>query len=60
LLAVTAFELADGFGLMSNVYDPIDLAANAAGVALAWAVDSLGTRAAAAHRAPGIRPPARR
>jgi hypothetical protein len=41
LLAVEAIELTDGFGVMSNVYDPADLAANALGVAVAWAVDRL-------------------
>jgi hypothetical protein len=41
LLAVEAFELTDGFGVMSNTYDPLDLVANAAGVAAAWALDRL-------------------
>ena len=44
LLAVTAFEITDGFGFMANVYDPLDLLANAAGVGLALAVDLLSTR----------------
>lgn len=44
LVAVTAFELTDGFGLMANVYDPLDLVANAAGVGLAVAVDAATTR----------------
>ena len=44
LAAVTAFELADGFGIMANVYDPIDLAANAAGIAAAIGVDLLTRR----------------
>lgn len=39
LAAVELFEISDGFGLMSNVYDRFDLAANALGVALAAAVD---------------------
>ncbi len=39
LLAVEAFELTNGFGVMSNVYDPLDLAANAAGVGAALLVD---------------------
>ena len=31
LLVVEAFELTDGFGIMSNVFDPLDLLANAGG-----------------------------
>lgn len=50
LLTVEAFEITDGFGVMSNTYDPLDLVANAAGVAAAWALDRLisarGTRVA--------------
>lgn len=41
LVAVDVFELSDGFGVMANVVDPLDLAANAAGIALAFAVDVL-------------------
>jgi hypothetical protein len=40
LLAVEAFEATDGFGVMSNVYDPIDFAANALGVGLALMLDA--------------------
>jgi hypothetical protein len=39
LAAVELFEAADGFGLMANVYDPVDFAANAPGVALAVVID---------------------
>lgn len=39
LAAVECFELTDGFGIMTNVYDPLDLVANTIGIALAWAVD---------------------
>lgn len=39
LLAVELFEATNGFGVMTNVYDPMDFAANAVGVALALAVD---------------------
>lgn len=39
LLAVEAFEVTNGFGVMSNTYDPLDLLANAAGISLALAVD---------------------
>jgi hypothetical protein len=45
LLVVQGFEVTDGFGLMSNTYDPWDLVANLVGVALAWAVDSCRRRA---------------
>jgi hypothetical protein len=38
-LAVELFEATDGFGVMSNVYDPGDYVANAAGVLLAVVVD---------------------
>jgi hypothetical protein len=41
LLAVEAFELTDGFGLMANVFDPGDLLANAAGIAVALLVDAV-------------------
>ncbi len=44
LLAVEAFEITDGFGVMTNVYDPIDLAANAAGIAFAIIVDVISSR----------------
>jgi hypothetical protein len=44
LLAVESFELADGFGIMTNVYDPLDLLANALGVLLAYFVDIASTR----------------
>jgi hypothetical protein len=40
-LIVALFEVADGFGVMTNVYDPVDLAGNALGVGLAVAVDAL-------------------
>lgn len=41
VFAVSAFELSDGFGFMDNVYDPLDLIANAAGIGLAVLVDLL-------------------
>jgi hypothetical protein len=44
LVAVEAFELSDGFGVMANVVDPVDLVANTVGIALAVAVDVLTTR----------------
>jgi hypothetical protein len=39
LLLGEAFEMFDGFGIMTNVYDPFDFLANAAGVGLAFASD---------------------
>lgn len=39
LLVVQLFEATDGFGVMSNVYDPIDFVANAVGIGLALVVD---------------------
>ncbi len=41
LTVVELFEVSNGFGVMTNVYDPLDLAANAVGIALALAVDSV-------------------
>lgn len=40
LATVEAFEVFDGFGFMSNTYDPWDLAANAVGIALAFLADA--------------------
>ena len=40
LVAVEAFEATNGFGIMSNVYDPVDFAANALGVGLALTIDA--------------------
>lgn len=54
LAAVELFEVFDGFGIMANVYDSIDLVANAAGVLLALIVD---TALAFPHRKPGGRFP---
>lgn len=54
LTVVGAFEVTDGFGVMSNVYDPVDLAADAVGVGLALATDTgiqvLGSRRSARAR----------
>lgn len=44
LAAVELFEVSNGFGIMSNVYDSMDLVANGAGVLLALIVDSLRTQ----------------
>jgi hypothetical protein len=44
LLVVEAFELTDGFGVMSNVFDPVDLLANLVGIAAAVAVDLVVSR----------------
>lgn len=44
LLVVEIFELTDGFGILTNVYDPFDYLANALGVALAYFVDGLFAR----------------
>jgi hypothetical protein len=43
---VELFEALDGFGVMSNTYDPMDYAANAVGVSLAVAIDLLTRRRA--------------
>ena len=39
LLVVESFELTNGFGVMTNVYDPVDLVANAVGVGLGLLAD---------------------
>ena len=44
LLAGELFELTNGFGIMSNVYDPWDYLANALGIGLALGIDLLVTR----------------
>lgn len=44
LLAVELFEVTDGFGVMANVYDPLDFVANAAGVGLAVITDCATSR----------------
>ncbi|HUT03462.1 MAG TPA: hypothetical protein VM163_06180 [bacterium] len=44
LAAVTSFEITDGFGVMANVYDAVDLLANGAGVGFAVLVDLLSDR----------------
>jgi hypothetical protein len=49
LLVVEAFELTDGFGVMSNVFDPLDLVANVVGVGLAVAVDAVAGRVRPVH-----------
>lgn len=41
LAVVELFEAWDGFGVMTNVYDRGDFAANAVGIALALAVDCI-------------------
>jgi hypothetical protein len=43
-LAVQLFEVLDGFGVMTNVYDRLDLAANTAGIVLAITLDVVVTR----------------
>lgn len=39
LAVVELFELTNGFGVMSNVYDPMDLLANVVGVGIALGAD---------------------
>jgi hypothetical protein len=43
-MAVQLFELLDGCGVMKNVYDRLDLAANTAGIALAITSDVIVKR----------------
>ena len=44
LLAVELFEITNGFGVMTNVFDRFDLLANAAGIGFAFLVDAATTR----------------
>lgn len=44
LVVVELFEVTNGFGVMSNVYDPMDLLANVVGVGIALAADIAWTR----------------
>jgi hypothetical protein len=39
LTVVELFEAFDGFGIMSNTFDPIDYLANAVGIAMAFLID---------------------
>jgi hypothetical protein len=41
---VELFEITNGFGIMTNIYDTIDLFANLIGVILALTVDQLLTK----------------
>ena len=43
LLVVGLFEATNGFGVMTNVYDPADFVANALGVGLALVVETLAS-----------------
>ncbi|MBN1461531.1 MAG: hypothetical protein JXA57_18535 [Armatimonadetes bacterium] len=53
LIAVTAFEVSDGFHLMANVYDAVDLFANAVGVGFGVGVDVLSVRLVESEDSPG-------
>lgn len=44
LVVVEGFELTNGFGIMTNVYDPFDYLANAIGIGLALCVDAGSSR----------------
>lgn len=49
---VQLFEAFDGFGVMSNTYDPIDFLANAGGIALGLWVDTKLTTRRTGKRSP--------
>lgn len=44
LVVVESFELTNGFGIMTNVYDPFDYLANAIGIGLALCADAGSSR----------------
>lgn len=50
LVVVELFELSDGFGVMSNVYDPFDLVANTVGITLACVADLMTASIGGDHR----------
>jgi hypothetical protein len=49
LVIVELFELTNGFGVMSNVYDPMDMLANVVGVGIALSADIAWARIRAKH-----------
>jgi len=61
MVVVTSFELADGFGVLTNVYDPADLLANPVGIGLAVVVDVVTDRLTEGRRrGPAVTEPADR
>ena len=44
MFIVGTFEFTDGFGVMANVYDPIDLLADVLGIVIAVSVDVITDR----------------
>ena len=44
LAAVELFEAFNGFGVMTNTYDPIDFLVNAVGIALAFSIHTLSPK----------------
>jgi hypothetical protein len=44
LALVESFELTNGFGVMTNVYDPFDYLVNGLGIALAYCADFVSSR----------------
>jgi hypothetical protein len=54
LAVVELFEALNGFGVMTNVYDQFDFAANAAGIALALAVDTVTSGVSRPPSDPGV------
>jgi hypothetical protein len=44
LAVVESFEATNGFGIMSNTFDPFDFLANALGIAVALIVDTMLNR----------------
>lgn len=44
VLAVELFEISNGFGVMANVFDSVDLLANAVGVGVAILVDAVTSK----------------
>jgi len=43
-VAVEAFEATNGFGVMTNTYDPVDFVANAAGIGVAVLTDLVSSQ----------------
>jgi len=53
LAIVEAFELTNGFGIMTNVYDPFDYLANSLGIVLAYCTDLASARIMQARSSSG-------
>jgi len=49
LVLAEAFEVFDGFGMLANTHDPVDLIANAVGIGCALGLDTMLSRKSSRH-----------